>query len=101
MLDLPNNALKKLQSGGKSDLAPVVLELVLARGQIVCFAALRHCVTSYYMSLQVLENHFEFLERTIGDVLSGRMGRKKPGAPICIVIICMLWARRLRRVNKS
>lgn len=26
------------------------------------------------LSLQVLENHFEFLERTIGDVLSRRMG---------------------------
>lgn len=55
-------------------MAPVVLELVLAEGQIVCFTALRHCVISYYMSLQVFENHFEFLERTIGDVLSGRMG---------------------------
>lgn len=71
VLDLPNNALK---SGGKSELAPVLLELVLAGGQSVCFAALRHCVTSYCMSLQVLGNHFKFLERTIGDVLSGRMG---------------------------
>lgn len=55
-------------------MAPVVLELVLAGGQIVCFTALRHCFISYYVSLQVFENHFEFLERTIGDVLSGRMG---------------------------
>lgn len=77
-------------------MAPVVLELVLAGGQIVCFTALRHCVISYFMSLQVFENHFEFLERTIGDVLSGEWDRKQAGAPICIVIICVLWARRLR-----